>query len=176
MQSDVGNRLRHLAERSNWTVADMAERTGIPKRTLDKYMAREGASLPGFDALCALSKGLGVSLDWLVFGAEFASKGAELLVERAAYEVVKTVIETILKYDADGVKLIEGGRLLNSLPEEGGFNLASKASEIATEMVQSGITIGELLTWHTQKKDRVWELVMDKFEAMKEGRYSPTPL
>ena len=57
MNNEIALRLRKLRDQSGWTVADMAERTGIPKRTLDKYMLRTGASLPGFDALCSLSKG-----------------------------------------------------------------------------------------------------------------------
>ena len=89
MLETVSFRLRTLRDRNGWTVADMAERTGIPKRTLDKYMLRSGASLPGFEALCSLSHGLCVSLDWLVFGSEGASEGAELIAERACHALSK---------------------------------------------------------------------------------------
>ena len=133
--------------------------------------------MPGFDALCALSKGLGVSLDWLVLGAEFASHGAELLVERVAYDVVKMTIETIMKYEARGqTRLVEGGRLLNMFPEEWGFNIAFEAREIAKKMVEDGVTMEELLTWHELKKARIVEMLNDKFDAIKEGRLILPPL
>jgi transcriptional regulator with XRE-family HTH domain len=149
---------------------DMAERTGIPKRTLDKYLLREGASLPGFDALCAMSKGLGVSLDWLVLGADFASEGVNLLAERSAYEIVKMMAQTILKYQVDGkVDLFDQGLLLNMDPEEWGYALGFEAGEFASKLVREGVTKSDLLIWREGRKQRAIERIQDRLEALKAG-------
>lgn len=170
MASDVANRIRFLLDQNNWTVMDMSERTGIPKRTLDKYFLREGASLPGFEALCAISKGLGVSLDWLVFGSDFAGEGVSLLAERSAYEIVKMMAESILRYKTEGkVDLFDQGLLLNMDPEEWGFALGFEAGEVAARLVKEGVTKSDLLTWQEGRKQRAWEKTKDRMEAIKSG-------
>lgn len=63
----VSARLRELRENRRITTQIMSDATGIPKRTLESYMLRKNAALPGLEALKRLSVGLGVSLDWLVF-------------------------------------------------------------------------------------------------------------
>lgn len=67
MQEAFRKRLHAQTRDNGWTVAELAVESGIPKRTLDKYLARNG-SLPGFAAIRALSRALNVSCDWLVFG------------------------------------------------------------------------------------------------------------
>lgn len=167
MNNEIALRLRKLRDQSGWTVADMAERTGIPKRTLDKYMLRTGASLPGFDALCSLSKGLGVSLDWLVFGAEAASTGVELIVERATNDVVVMLIETILHYHQIGkLELVTNERVLNLTPEEWAADMSGRASDIAKGLIEKGATKAQLLEWQQARKDRVLELLQDRIDDL----------
>lgn len=165
--TDLAQRLRDLRDRKNWTVADMAERTGIPKRSLDKYMLRSGASLPGFDAICSLSTGLGVSLDWLVFGAERAGEGAELFAERAAHEVISLFAETLIKYQIEGNSaVVTPGSIIGLEPEVWAADLASRAGEMARELAQSGTTKEDLLTWKYQRKARLEELFRDRVRAV----------
>ena len=164
--SDLANRLRGLRDSKNWTVADMAERTGIPKRSLDKYMLRDGASLPGFDALCLLSKGLGVSMDWLVFGEEIAGEGVELFAERSAHHVVKLFAETLIKYHLEGrPNIIEAQSVLTLAPEEWASDLGGRAGEYAKELVAKGMTKEDLLTWKHQTSERIAELLRDRVAA-----------
>ena len=165
MTGDLAYRLRLLRDRRGWTVVDMAERTGIPKRTLDKYMLRSKANLPGFDALVALSKGLGVSLDWLVFGAEFMSKGSELLATMAATQISQQYFETLLRSDASGERpVFDGEEILGLSPEEWAADLGWRTGEKAKELAGGGITLQELLEWQTSSQERGAELLQDRLD------------
>ncbi len=169
MSTVLSARLRHLRNRNGWTVADMAERTGIPKRTLDKYMLRSGASLPGFDALCSLSKGLGVSLDWLVFGSEGASKAVELMAYRAAYDNVLKYFEMILREkNAENPRLFIGDRILNMTPEDYATDIGSFVAEQVRDMVSEGVTLSEMLEWERKLKERSSELFKDLLQFARE--------
>lgn len=167
MSSEVSNRLRVLRDRNNWTVADMAERTGIPKRTLDKYMLRQGASLPGLEALCALSRGLGVSLDWLVFGAPSANEHIELIADRAADHVVSLLADILLRWHREGkADLIAGERILNLSPEELAADLGLRAAEKASSLLAEGTTKEDLLRWRAARAERLTEILRDRFDEL----------
>lgn len=171
MIEELSLRLRELRDRNSWTVADMAERTGIPKRTLDKYMLRSGASLPGFEALCSLSKGLGVSLDLLVFGAETASEGVELIAERSANHVVMLFAETLLRYQREGhLGIVTESEILNLSPEIWAADLGFRAGEKAGELLREGSTKADLLAWKSWQNERVMELHHDRINAMTEPK------
>jgi len=140
----------------------MAERTGIPKRSLDNYMLLSGASLPGFEALCLLSKGLGVSLDWLVFGSEGATPGVELIVERASNAASLVCFEAIVRYfHAKNGAIVSGDRLLNLVPEDWASIVADKAKAEASKMIADGVTLQELLEWRNKNRERSHELFVD---------------
>lgn len=167
MPSQVSNRLRELRDQNNWTVADMSERTGIPKRTLDKYMLRQGASLPGLEALCALSRGLGVSLDWLIFGAAAASESVELIADRTADNVVNLFAETLLHHRREGrPDLITDERILNMSPEEWAADLGLRAAEKARALLTEGVTKEDLLRWRAARSERMTELLRDRFDEL----------
>lgn len=167
MMTDVAFRLRELRDRNGWTVADMAERTGIPKRTLDKYMLRVGASLPGLEALCSLSRGLGVSLDWLVFGSEGSGKAVGLIVNRSSGYAARLLAETILREHAAGnERLISGERILNLTPEDWAIQMGDIAQQEAEKLIESGITLEELLEWQAATKERAHELFKDMVEHL----------
>jgi transcriptional regulator with XRE-family HTH domain len=164
MDPGFAARLRDLRDRNGWTVADMAERTGIPKQTLDKYLLRQNPSLPGFDALVALSKGLGVSLDWLVLGSAAISEATELLVRRCADEVAQLHFETILREHLAGERpVFDGERILTLTPEEWSASLAYRAGERARELTAQGVTREELLLWDQKRTDRLIEITNDRF-------------
>lgn len=167
MITELSSRLRKLRDQNGWTVADMAERTGIPKRTLDKYMLRSNASLPGFEALCALSRGLGVSMDWLVFGAETASDDVQLVADRAAHDVCLLFAETLLHYHREGREdLVTDERILRLTPEEWAADLGMRAADIAKELVARGVTKSELLTWRQSRSERLHELLRDRVSVL----------
>lgn len=65
-QAKVAERLRALQSRNGMTISEMAERCGLPKRSLENYMNLRAPQRPGVDALIAIAKGLDVSIDWLV--------------------------------------------------------------------------------------------------------------
>ena len=44
--TDFAARLRDLRDDNGWTTAEMSYLSGLPKRSLEKYMLRDGASLP----------------------------------------------------------------------------------------------------------------------------------
>jgi len=62
----VAERLHLLRHRRGLTVQEMADRCGLPKRSLENYMHIVSPQRPGLDALIAISDGLDVSIDWLV--------------------------------------------------------------------------------------------------------------
>ena len=167
MTSDFAARLRTLRERRGWTVVEMAERTGIPKRTLDKYMLRNGANLPGFEALLALAKGLGVSLDWLAFGADFIGNGSELLASVAAERASLSYFEMFHRFATSGERpIVDGEDLLGLTPEEWAQALGYDAGEKAQELAKQGVTREELLIWKAASKDRGAELLNDRAARM----------
>lgn len=163
MSDDLATRLRELRQRRGWTVADMAERTGLPKRTLDKYMLRTDASLPGFEALLALAKGLGVSLDWLAFGSEFAGDGTKLLASVAAEKSSLRYFELFHRLATTGERpMVEGDYLLGLTPEEWAGDLAAHAGDVAKQIAHSGATREELLEWQAASIGRLMELSHDR--------------
>lgn len=163
MENDLAARLRELRQRRGWTVAEMAERTGLPKRTLDKYMLRTDAILPGFDALLALAKGLGVSLDWLAFGNEFASDSSGLLAAVAAERAGLRYFEAIYRYAKAGDRLlVEGECLLGLTPEEWATDLGHNVGDMAKNIARSGATREELLVSISASVDRLKELAHDR--------------
>ena len=166
MDDDLAARLRAVRERRGWTVADMSERTGIPKRTLDKYMLRTHANLPGFEALLSLSKGLGVSLDWLAFGSDFVSEGSDLLAHVAAEKASLPYFEMIYHKAHTRERMVDGEELLGMTPEEWAFALAYDIGEKAKEMAGQGVTREELLISRQSSKDFNSERLRARFDRM----------
>lgn len=63
---DLSARLRELMDKSRLTVADMAEKAGVSKSAMEKYLA--GPSSPRCTAIAAICREFAVSADWLIFG------------------------------------------------------------------------------------------------------------
>ena len=155
----------------SFTVADMAERTGLPKRGLDKYMLRSNASLPGYDALISLSQGLGVSLDWLVLGEDFSGEGVDLLVQMAATKTALTYFETLLRYQSSVERPFSNNEeILGTTPEEWAISIGHDTGEAAKERVKRGIIRQELLTWAASSKERSGEILMDCFHRLRDEK------
>ncbi len=95
----ISDRLRMLKDQHGWTAQQMADAVGMSRRTLESYMKRENAALPGLEALCQIARGLGVSLDWLAGVGEMArireNLVARVSAERASLPVITTLISTL---------------------------------------------------------------------------------
>ncbi len=164
MELDISNRLRQLRDSRGWTVSEMSYRTGIPKRTLDKYMAREGASMPGLEALALLSKGLGVSLDWLVFGIGGPSGAStELLVNRSATTASLAVFEAVMRHLSKGYPGIFKDEELLGLSLDGwAAEVGERAMDEARGLLERGVTREDLELWKQSRTERLIELSQDK--------------
>lgn len=64
--TELVSRLQALRQRRGLTIQQMAEKSGLPKSSLESYMKSSGAKRPGVDALVAIADGLGTSIDWIV--------------------------------------------------------------------------------------------------------------
>ena len=62
-KSYIGDRLRRFLQLRGWTIRSLADRTGIPYRTLQDYLANKNR--PGTAHLSAMA-GAGVDLNWLL--------------------------------------------------------------------------------------------------------------
>ena len=67
----VGRTLQRLRKRRDWTLAEAAERTGVPASTLSKIENHQ--SSPRYDVLVRLAEGLDVSVIEFVKGESFSA-------------------------------------------------------------------------------------------------------
>ncbi len=172
--SSIAERLRSLRDANGWTVAEMSYRCGVPKRTLEKYMLRSDASLPGYEALIAISKGFGVSLDWLVFGSDIAGEMVELVANRCASSASLPVFEALLRYHREGTKQIfSNEEILGLSVEEWSAQIGFDAGEIAKELSKEGVTKEDLLLWKHSQNDRLKEILNNRFERVKSHEKEP---
>ncbi|SDF33291.1 helix-turn-helix transcriptional regulator [Rhodobacter capsulatus] len=132
----IADRLRQLKDQNGWTAAQMAEMTGISKRTIESYMRRENAPLPGVEALQQIARGLRISLDWLLLGDADATLGGVLLVrltaERAALPTLRNIIETQRRNE----QVPE--------PEFLAQEIGGHAAEMAEMLITSGLTMMQI--------------------------------
>lgn len=147
--SSISDRLRQLKEQNGWTAQDMADRIGMSRRTLESYMRRENAPLPGLDALKQIALGTRVSLDWLVLGDVDARLIGVLLVrlaaERAALPVLKNLYEATRRNEAVPE------------PEYLAHEIGAQAAEKADFIIASGTTsvqIAQLLGLSWKESER----------------------
>ena len=67
----VGRTLQRLRKRRDWTLAEAAERTGVPASTISKI--ENNLSSPRYDVLVRLAEGLDVSVIEFVKGESFSA-------------------------------------------------------------------------------------------------------
>lgn len=132
----IAGRLRQVKDQNGWTAGQMAEMIGISRRTLESYMRRENAPLPGVEALRQIALGLRVSLDWLVLGDVDAALGGVLLVrlaaERAALPTLKNLIEAQRRKE------------VTPEPEFLAQEIGGHAAELAEMLITSGLTMVQI--------------------------------
>ena len=81
------------------TIADMAEKCGLPKSSLESYMKLEGARKPGVKALVSIATAFAVSVDWLLGLSEVRSSQTAKAMDRAVACMV--VVDALLSRLAD---------------------------------------------------------------------------
>ncbi len=60
------DRVRALKAERDLTVSQLSKETGIPKRTLEKYLRRSGAASPGVETIRTICTTYDISADWLL--------------------------------------------------------------------------------------------------------------
>ena len=114
-----------------------------------------------------MSRGLGASLDWLIFGTPASSENIALIVDRATDHMSRLFAETLLHYHREGrPDLIIDERILELPPEESLADLVSRAAEKATALLADGTTKADLLTWQAARTERLLELMKDRFGGL----------
>jgi transcriptional regulator with XRE-family HTH domain len=69
MRNDtIAGRLRLLLDRIGMSQSELSRRSGLPYRSIQHYYL--GNQKPGSDALIAIKRATGVSLDWLLTGGD----------------------------------------------------------------------------------------------------------
>ncbi len=70
MSETIGQRLRELRERKVWTQMDLAARAGVSYVTISRIENGYGDGLPRPSTIQKLAAALGVTPEYLVFGAD----------------------------------------------------------------------------------------------------------
>ena len=141
--SEIAKRLRSIQQSNDWTVQEMADPTGLPKRSLENYMRKNDAQLPGVDALEIIAKGLGVSLDWLILGEmnhSMTSAGMVRLCARAAVLPVLQSISHLMRSELARDEAFGDGKLMFVSPEELAMEIAADAGARAEALAGRGVT------------------------------------
>lgn len=98
---DVATKLRQLQAKHGLTLQEMADKCGLPKRSLENYMKLKDPHRPGVDALLGIANGLNVSIDWIVGRAK---ETEDSVLAREEYAVVcQSVVHQLLGKILDAV-------------------------------------------------------------------------
>ncbi|MBE2277407.1 MAG: helix-turn-helix transcriptional regulator [Rhodobacteraceae bacterium] len=119
--TDVAERLRALQTERGLTIHEMAERCGLPKRSLENYMNLKDPQRPGVDALIGIADGMSVSIDWLVgrgddlTRGEFSKEDYAVFCQSAVLHVLIRVMDAVKKQPETAIdvenRLIQGYEL-----------------------------------------------------------------
>lgn len=91
-------RLHILAVQRGLTIKEMAQKSSVPKSSLEGYMRLKDAKRPGIDALVSIADAMGVSIDWLVGRSEGREVG-EGERRRIALGMFQLVLEMLRDID-----------------------------------------------------------------------------
>jgi transcriptional regulator with XRE-family HTH domain len=107
-------RLHQLAVQHGLTIKEMAEKSGIPKSSLEGYMRLRGAKRPGVDALIAIADAMDVSIDWLVGRSDGRQVGEDerRRIALAMFKLVVKVLHDIEQAQGDSPSpIIKSGKV-----------------------------------------------------------------
>lgn len=158
-------RLRSLQAGNNWTVQDLADKTGISKRTLDKYLLKTGASQPGIDVVVKIAEALGVSLDWIVLGREIASTDLGRMTRLTAMAASQKAFEHILDNHKKGEKdTFIGDTIMGLTPIEWAAEVGWDAGERAHTLAKQGTNRADMETAERAMKARLEKAAASRAE------------
>jgi len=89
-----GEHLKEELEYRGMLVKELAYATGIPKRTLDKYLLANGA-MPAADKAVAIAHTLGVSVEYLVTGKKAAQAKAAQVASSPEMRSISNCVEPL---------------------------------------------------------------------------------
>jgi transcriptional regulator with XRE-family HTH domain len=159
-EGSIASRLRHVKEQKGWTAGEMAELIGMSRRTLESYMRKENAPLPGVEALRQIALGLRLSLDWLVLGEEDASLGAVLLVRLSAERAALPVLENLFEAQRRNLPVPEPVYLAQEI----GAGAATNAQMLVSSGMIS-VEIAQLIGRSTKQAEAVLKAKTDELRA-----------
>lgn len=108
----VAERLRALQSHYGSTLQEMADRCGLPKRSLENYMRSKNPQRPGLDALVSMANGFEVSVDWLV-GRSNERHAPEFTTEAYAlfcHSVVLRLLDELIHIAAEDPQAFDQNR------------------------------------------------------------------
>lgn len=133
-QTNFAARLRQLQGKQGWTVQEMADLAGIPKRSLENYMRKNTPQVPSVEVLVRMSFGFGVPVDWLLFGAEHVAvyqlRLVRLCARAAAEPFIASFVHAVEQLRDDSLVanvVIKNQRLLGLTSQEWAMEIAAEA-------------------------------------------------
>ena len=82
----------------------LAQKTGIPKQTIDKYLLNEKSTMPPADKAVTIAKVLGVTVEFLVTGSNCPEKK---LPTRILYPETRSIVECVEQLPREKRKIAE---------------------------------------------------------------------
>ncbi len=102
-------RLDVLRVRYGFSKAEMARKSGLPTRTFENYFK---GHKPGVEALIAISRGLGIDIDWLIGEVTEDKSFNTDMVGEASWIAVKRYLDQIIAVEQTGTKVVQDGKLM----------------------------------------------------------------
>lgn len=133
---EIGRRITEAYERARFaTFTDFVNAVHLNERLLRRYMA--GETMPGARALMHIAQACGVSIDWLMLGAERPSPELTSWLET---ELGKTATA-------------DERRILRFLPLAG-FEVSERFYDLALHAIRSGLEPGDAVKAARARLDR----------------------
>lgn len=107
-------RLEQLRDANQWTIAEMARRAELPKRSMENYFK---GHKPGLDALVSMARGFAVPVDFLVGHTSPTGAQIERIVYEAALPTILSVVRRIGLYVAEGRQVYKDETVFSVPPE-----------------------------------------------------------
>lgn len=155
----ISARLRLLKDQNGFTSQTMADAIGMSRRTLESYMRRENAPLPGIEALRQFAS-LGVSLDWLVCGENWAEIQAAMIVRVSAERASLAVFTNYLQAKDAGQTLPQ--------PEFLALEVGTQAAQIASNYAKLGTTAVQMAVLLKQTEAQSIESMRAKVQDLEQ--------
>ncbi len=131
-------RLREIQRRREWTVQDMADRAGMPKRSLENYMRVSDPQLPGIEAASKMAVAFGVSLDWLLLSEGTFSDRTRMSVWAVTRAACLPVFQRIIEDGQSGAKVVTSETILGFTPVKLSEKIADTAADTAANIADMG--------------------------------------